>query len=221
MTKLLAARVLLAAALFGLDMPSAAAQTGASTSSDDVAIEFTGFGGATGGFAATPLTAAFAQGLRLGGIRNVSTERGSSTKWLLGGGVGIGVTSRVLVTFDGSMNRIASPSFSGTAVGRPVSISMRATLFEYVGGVQYLLAKANVEPYLAAGIGVARLRVSANATNVGVDTSATESDVVSNFGGGVRLYVGSSWGIRPDVRVVRLPGETFLRANVAVFSQLR
>jgi hypothetical protein len=204
-----------------LQVTHAAAQTSVSPASDSVAIEFSGFGGASGGLPTATLTAAFAEGLRLGGLRNITTTPGSSTKWLVGGSVGAGVGSRVLVTFDGSMNRLANPGFNATSLGRPVSISMRVTLFEYVGGVQYFLARGGVEPYLAAGIGVVSVNIAADSTTTGFETSSSESDATSNFGGGVRLYVGSSWGIRPDVRVVRLPDETFFRANVGVFYQLR
>lgn len=49
----------------------------------------------------------------------------------------------------------------------------------------------------------------------------TSTDSFCVFGGGLRLYLGSSWGIRPDIRVVRVPDETFFRANVGVFYQLR
>jgi len=199
----------------------AAAQTSASTGSDAVAFEFSGFGGATGGLPTATLTAAFAEGLRLGGLRNITSTPGSSTKWLVGGLVGAGIGSRVLVTFDGSMNRLANPSYNATSLGRPVSISMRATMFEYAGGVQYFLARGGVEPYLAAGIGVVSMNIAADSATTGLETSSSESDTTSNFGGGVRLYVGSSWGIRPEIRVVRLPDETFFRANVGVFYQLR
>ena len=71
---------------------------------------------------------------------------------------------------------------------------MKTVLTEYTGGVHYVLWPGRVSPYVAAGLGVVRLSASAEAGELPVDVSASESDITTNFGGGVRLFGGSSWG---------------------------
>jgi hypothetical protein len=202
----------------GLQVTTASAQ---SPPSGDVSFEVGGFGGASGGLPTQEFSDAFSQGLRLGGARNISSDSGSSLKWLLGGHVAAGIGSSVFVTFDALVNRIANPSFRGTVLGQTFDITMKTVLTEYTGGLHYVLWLGRVSPYVAAGMGVVRLSASAEAGELPVDVSASESDFTTNFGGGLRLLGGSSWGIRPDFRIVRVPDETFFRTTVGVFYQIR
>ena len=108
------------ASTLGLQVTTASAQ---SPPSGDVSFEVGGFGGASGGLPTEEFSDAFSQGLRLGGARNISSDSGSSLKWLLGGHVAAGIGSSVFVTFDAVVNRIANPSFRGTVLGQTFDIS--------------------------------------------------------------------------------------------------
>jgi hypothetical protein len=72
----------------------------------------------------------------------------------------------------------------------------------YGGAVRYSLISANkIVPYVIAGGGGTRLAVSDSYEGV----TATVSKTGSNFGagGGVSIYVGRNWGIRPEFRYIR------------------
>jgi hypothetical protein len=210
-------------ALVGLGFAASPALSQPSPASgrESVALEVSGFGGASGGLPSSELAGAFAEGLRIGGLRNIRTEPGDALKWLVGGRVGAGVGTHLLVTVDFLLNRIANPSFSGTVLGRLTNISTRMTFLDYTGGVQYMFSTRGVAPYLAAGFGVVRLSVSADGDLLTTALTAAESDLTTNFGGGVRLYLGPSWGLQPDFRIVTVPDETFFRTSVGVFYQIR
>ena len=183
-------------------------------------FEVGGFGGASGGLPSDQFADAFVQGLRLAGGRNITSTPGSSAKWLAGGHLGAGFGSRTIVTFELVTSQISNPSFRGSILAQPFAASLGLRLTEYLGGVQYTLAPGRVAPYVAAGLGIARLSATVSGSLPG-DISISQSDVATNFGGGVRLFTGSAWGVRPDFRVVRVPDETYFRTSVGVFFQMR
>lgn len=67
--------------------------------------------------------------------------------------------------------------------------------------------------------GVVRLSVGASGGGLPTSFGAGESDLTVNFGGGVRMHLGKNWGLRPDVKVVRIPGQTYVRSTVGIFYQ--
>jgi hypothetical protein len=76
-----------------------------------------------------------------------------------------------------------------------------------------------VEPFVAGAVGIAQTSVSGTAGGVSLNVSESQSDLAVHFGGGLRIYLGENWGVRPEFKVMRLPGETFSRAAVGVFYQ--
>lgn len=201
----------------GLQVPTASAQ---SRPPGHTVFEVGGFGGAIGGLPSDQFAVAFVQGLRVAGGRNITTDPGSSAKWLAGGHVGTSLGSRVFVTFDVLTSRISNPSFRGTVLVQSFTASLGLMLTEYLGGVQYIVRQGRVAPYVAGGFGIARLSATVSGS-IPTDISVNENDVATNFGGGVRLFTGSAWGVRPDFRIVRVPEETYFRVGVGVFYQVR
>jgi hypothetical protein len=163
-----------------------------------------------------------ATGLQMGGATNIRIDAGSKTKWLVGGGAGFSVSPNVQIV--GEYDRIRLTKASLTFVPRgsrtDATASATARVDEFTAGVHYLFTpKSRVVPYASVAGGIARLSGSGEVPGL-PSFSASESQLTTNFGGGIRIYGGRHWGLRPDFRVVRVPGQTYFRAAVAVFAQL-
>jgi hypothetical protein len=184
-------------------------------------LELGGFGGASTSISS--VTDAFVTGLQLAGMRNIAVDEGSSFKWAIGGNGAVAVTDQLLVGGEFISNRVASPSVAGTIGRQSVGMTMRTTLSDFTGGVQYMLSSTpgGVVPYLGAGFGVVRMSVAAESADTGIPLSTSAVDATYNVGGGVRIFASPSWGIRPDVRIVHFPGETYVRTTVGLFYQVR
>lgn len=187
-------------------------------------VEVVGFGGINGGL--PDLASPFQTGLELGGLRNVNQSGDSGTKWQAGGGIGVLVAKYFMITGEFAHDKIADINSTGQvpARGTTVSIGASANINSFTAGGQFLIPvrSRHAAPYVGAALGVARTSVTATTSVVGgTSISATESDLTTNVGGGMRLYFTDRFGIRPDFRVIRLPGETYYRATVGVFYQFR
>lgn len=193
----------------------------ASRRDDRVRLELGAAGGVGLGLAslAAEYADAFATGLQLGGARNLQIQTGSPVKWLAGGHGGVRIVPDLFVVGEVLVNRIASPRASGTVVGQSFDLGATATFSEYTGGILYVLGRGRVAPYARAALGVIRLTVNADSPQLASGISLSLSDITWNVGGGV--HFGSTWGVRPDVRVVRVPEKTFLRTSVGIVYQLR
>ena len=186
-----------------------------------VKVELSALGGASTGMSSP--TDAFVLGLQIGGVRSIAVDEGSGLEWVAGVGVGVGLSERLLLVGEYISNRIANPSITGTVGRQSVSMKMRATLADFTGGVQYLFSSATkgAVPYVGGGAGLVRLTIAVDSTATALPLSAGESDVSYNVGGGVRIFTSDRWGFRPDARVVHIPGETYVRASVGAFYQIR
>lgn len=189
------------------------------------AVELFGQGGSA---FRLPVEDVFSEGLTIG-LRaagatntNIRIDSGSNTKWFFGGGTGYSVSPNVQIVGEYEHVRLAKARVTFLPRGSRTESSATASakLDEYNVGMHYLFAsKSRVVPYLAAAVGLARLSGS-GAIPGAPSFSATESDLTTNVGGGIRLYGGSKWGFRPDFRVVRVPGQTYFRVAGVFFLQL-
>ncbi len=189
-------------------------------------VEVSGIFGGAFGFSdlSSPILEGVRQGLALSGAGNasLSMNKGSSFKWVTGGEVAVPVNEHVYITGDFLYNRLGNPSINVSVPGAgSVGVGFKLSLIDITGGAQYVFGASGsrFRPYAAAGGGIVRLTSSGSSSNLPSDISASETDLTTNFGGGVRLFLGEHWGIRPDVRFVHFPGENYTRATVGVFFQ--
>ena len=132
---------------------------------------------------------------------------GNGTHALFGGGAsfGIGNNIRLLGEFTYSPLASATQSQSG------VTVSGSEHLIGFGGGIDYsfLDAKAKARPYVTAVVGLDH--DSASATGTGSSAGSIPSISISSnsayigFGGGLRYFIGKSWGIKPEVRYQHSP----------------
>jgi opacity protein-like surface antigen len=184
-------------------------------------IELTGFGGWSAGLdtSTDEIAADFATGLRLGGARNVQVDSGSGFQWLAGVGVGVPVGERLIVVGEFTSNRLASVSATGTVGGSRFNATASLRLSEFTAGAHYLLRPPDtaIVPYVGAAVGVVRLTATGSESTVSEEVSVSESDSTFNFGGGVRFKLTRRSGLRPELKVVRIPDETYTRVAVGFF----
>jgi len=142
---------------------------------------------------------------------------GSNFDWYAGGSFGYAVRPSLLIVGQTNYNHAGSANIS-TSDG---TFSSSLSLTDFTGGVHWQLpvGSQKLVPYLAVEAGGTRVAgsVSGSALPVSVSTSSTARTF--EFGGGVRYYIHPSWGIRPEVMVVRIPGTTYVRIGVGVFWQ--
>jgi opacity protein-like surface antigen len=120
-----------------------------------------------------------------------------------------GVTSNNHFAFGGAgiynLNQIAAVGFeySYTPLGSETisGISASEHLQTYGGVTHFSFCESSVAPYALVGFGGANLK--AIASYEGMSASASQSGYYYAFGGGVNIFVGPRWGIRPEYRYER------------------
>lgn len=172
-----------------------------------------------------PMRAGFDAGLRMGGVRNPSVrESGTSNwKWLTGGRLTLPVAGGLSVFGEAGYSLAGKTTLTATAINlpQPVSAGLRVNITHFAGGVEYRFRGEDrkVEPFVSGGIGAARMSASASASGSTGSLAISETDLMYTAGGGLRTYLGRSWGLRPEIKVVRVPGETYAHAAVGIFYQ--
>lgn len=147
-----------------------------------------------------------------------------------GGGFGLAMHPRAWFTADVSYTPIGSISGTITDVSGVISSgSASGRLVAFDSGVQFHLGrlKSRSVPYAAALIGFGHasaegdvaVQYGTQVQRMRFDESSTEFGAGGGFG--VRIYGGSRWGIRPEIRVVRYFTEgndlTTFRFSVGLF----
>jgi hypothetical protein len=105
----------------------------------------------------------------------------------------------------------------------PVVRKFSTHVTQFTGGVQYQVP-VNVwrlAPFVGFGVGVARAAMNSKDPGVS-DLSRSHSTL--NFASGARVYLSPTWGVRPELKVVRFlsgTNETAVRASIGVFYQFR
>jgi hypothetical protein len=98
--------------------------------------------------------------------------------------------------------------------------TLKMDLLDINGGVQYRFpANSRVMPYVTGGAGIVRASVGVSGSAVPPGITVSGTDLGVNGGGGLYLFFGKRWGIRPEIKMVRIPDETFARASVGIFYQ--
>jgi len=112
---------------------------------------------------------------------------------ILGGGIQYGLGPRLL--FAGEFAYFTGgEDFSGFGV------NVDSSLIGVNANAHYLFPMTNEKftPYVLGGLGF--LRASASASGFGVNSSASDSSIGLNIGGGARWAVGENWGVRPELK---------------------
>ena len=140
-------------------------------------------------------------------VPGVSTNiQSSGSKWNVGGGVGVAL-NRYLI-FNGDLIREKFGDFDVTAFsqGRSATAGVSMNITSFTGGLQAVipLPSSRFSPYGTVG-----------------ETSFSDTGTTVYYGGGVRFFITDRLGFRPEVRVVRALGETYIRTTVGVFYQFR
>lgn len=183
-------------------------------------IEITGFGGVN---ANLPGTQGQLSQQLLG-----TNPAGGGTKQMhpvWGGAVGLATSHRILLLGEFMYGPLGSAQFSQGQLG----VTETSTLYEFTGGVQYLFRTqdSRLAPYIGGAIGEIRQRstvsLSAPAGLLAGPSSVSESQnkAAGNLSAGMRLHISDSFGIRPEFRVMRIPGKTYVRADsFSAFSRI-
>ncbi len=163
------------------------------------------------------------------GIPGVSTGiKSSGSKWNAGGGVAFGVNRFILITGEVGRERFGQYDVTASTQGVSASSTVKANVTSFTAGVQLIIPTPSprFSPYATVGGGLARLSAGASvpdslAGGLSSDVTFSETDATTYYGGGVRLYLSKRFGIRPELRAVHVPGETYLRTSVGVFYQFK
>jgi opacity protein-like surface antigen len=194
-----------ACALYGAD-PTVRAGT----------VEITGFGGVNANF--TGVSGQLSTQI-LGATPTGGASQQSSPA--LGGGFGIAESRHVMLVAEFQYSSLAPALFADGAL----SMQEKTRMYELMAGAQYLfrLENSRAVPFIGGGMGVAYFPTKLTLTADGVPSSVNESltKAAGNLDAGVRLHIAGSFGIRPEFRVMRIPGKTYIRAEAGVFYQFR
>jgi opacity protein-like surface antigen len=155
----------------------------------------------------------------VGSIPGITLGDGSNSKWVTGGGVAFPVVSNLYVTGELAWNRLGSMDMR-SRTNSAAAATLKMDLLDINGGVQYRFpANSKVMPYVTGGAGIVRASVGVSGSAVPPGITVSGTDLGVNGGGGLYLFFGKRWGIRPEIKMVRIPDETFARASVGIFYQ--
>jgi hypothetical protein len=164
--------------------------------------------------------AAFAQGgagevAVFGGGTTISS--GGGTHALVGGSIGARVAGHLRIFGEFSVVPLASL----TETSEGITASGTDRLYNIGGGVDYSLGSSKtVVPYVLGAAGLSHDSVSATASGGGISATVGMSSNAAYYGvgGGVRIYVGHKWGVKPEVRYQRYTSSGGGSASAANFT---
>jgi Outer membrane protein beta-barrel domain len=151
----------------------------------------------------------------------VTFDPGSNTKWNVGASGGYAIRSDFMVVGEFVRTRLLNPTLRLNVPLVP-TLGFDASLIEATAGVQYQvpLRDSKVAPFAGVGIGMARSRLSLQESTFNIlDLNFSDNHFVFNFGGGARVYFSEKWGVRPEFKIVHIPGENWLRTSIGLFYQ--
>jgi hypothetical protein len=132
-----------------------------------------------------------------GGVTKISG--GVGTHAVVGGSAGLRVADHVRVFGEFSMVPLASESLSESGV----TAHGTDRLYHFGGGMEVGFGSSKrVVPYVLVAGGVGHEVVSATAVGGGASATVnlTSNSAYLAGGGGVRIYAGDNWGIKPEFR---------------------
>lgn len=141
----------------------------------------------------------------------ITIDQGGGTHGVVGGTVGAEIVEKLRVFGELGYAPLGKASFAGNIEGVNVMSVASAKLYNFGGGIDYSFgsSKSKAAPYVVAALGVGHQSLSATGvagsgtSRVTVDLSDSVNAVYFGVGGGVRLYAGKSWGIKPEFRYQR------------------
>lgn len=143
----------------------------------------------------------WAAGVEVSGFGGALTmDGGVGTHPTYGGSAAVLLGDNVHVFGEFSMSNLLSEQVSSgsmTATGT-------AKLANYGGGVDYSFGSSSsrFRPYVLAGIGVGHFYATGSGGGTSVSLGLT-NQFYTAFGGGLRMYLGKQWGLKPEVRYQR------------------
>jgi hypothetical protein len=173
-------------------------------------------------------TMTWANGLEVSGFGGgITADQGGGTHPLVGGAAAYALGDNFHLFGEFSYSPLASASFSATnSSGVTASGSESAKLANFGGGLDYtfLSPHSKLRPYVTGAFGLAHQYGTASESDGygnSVSVSASSNAFYAAVGGGVRLYVGKRWGLKPEVRYERFQntqgGNNTVMYTVGVF----
>jgi opacity protein-like surface antigen len=203
----------------------ATALAGADPSVRPGTIEITGFGGVN---MRLPGANAGALSEQLLGIYPPTTGL-NQTFPAFGGAIGLAMSHRVMLTGEFMYTPLGAGNFTTVVTQQTLSAQETSRQYQLMAGLQYLFRteSSRLAPYIGFGLGASekaeRLTLGLPAGMVGTATTATQDQakIAGNVAAGLRFHITDSFGVRPEFRVMRIPGLTYFRADAGVFYQFR
>jgi hypothetical protein len=152
----------------------------------------------------------------------VGFDPGSRTKWNIGASGGYAITPDLLLVGDIVRTRLANPTLGFNGIPSITSLEYNASLLELTAGAEYNvpLRDSKVIPFAGLSFGLARSKLALKDSTFNIlDVDVSDKHFTANFGGGARVYFSSNWGVRPELRIVHIPNETFVRLAAGLFVQ--
>jgi len=134
-----------------------------------------------------------------------SLSGGAGTHGLFGGSAGARLTDHMHVFGEFAVVPLATAS----ATMEGVTANGSEKLYNFGGGVDYSFGSSErAVPYVlvAGGLSHDSASATANAAGYTVTVGASANAAYYGAGGGMRLYIGKKWGIKPEVRFQRYTG---------------
>jgi hypothetical protein len=180
----------------------------------------------------TGLNEAFASGLEMGGLYDVTFVENMSSPWTAGVTFGAAPGRWVVAMAEFAYTHAADSDFTGYVPYyynyyyydyEEVTLRMRADLYEMTFGAHVNIPVPRVTPYVGGGVGAIWLRMKAEGTNAATSdismSDTSEADWTAYFAVGARIFITERFGVRPEYRAVWMPDLRFSRFGVGVFTR--
>jgi hypothetical protein len=180
----------------------------------------------------TGLNEAFATGLALGGLYDVTFVENMSSPWTAGVTFGAARGRYVVATAEFAYTHAADSDFTAYVPYyygyyyydyEEVTLRMRADLYEMTFGAHVNIPVPRVTPYVGGGAGAVWLRIKAEGTNAAASdismSDTSEADWTAYFAVGARIFITERFGVRPEYRAIWMPDLRYSRFGVGVFTR--
>lgn len=152
-------------------------------------------------------TITWAAGIEVSGFGGgVTFDDGGGTHGIGGAAAAVSLGDNLHVFGEFAFSTLATASASEAGI----TANGTDNLLNFGGGVDYSFGSSGskLRPYVTAAFGLGHqiASASANAAGYAINISQTANSLYTGFGGGVRLYLGKSWGLKPEVRYQRYTG---------------
>jgi hypothetical protein len=140
----------------------------------------------------------WAAGVEVSGFGGAITMNGGvGTHATYGGGAAVPLGDNVHVFGEFGISTLASEQVSSGSI----TATGTAKLANYGGGADYSFGSSGsrFRPYVLAGVGIGHFYANGSGEGTSVSLGIT-NQFYTALGGGVRMYLGKQWGLKPEVR---------------------